>query len=143
MHQAAEILRTNGWTVVSLGAFVPGLEEAASAPLPADVRFEHGEQPLLQALALVAGADLVVTSPGWMLPVGMAAGVPVIVVAGGCGGRNAPEVTVDPRLGAQVTWLLPDDYCRCQHRVHECPKVIPRFPERFAAAVDQLTAVLA
>lgn len=143
MHRAAEILQAKGWTVVSLGAFVPGLEEAASAPLPADVRFEHGEQPLLQALALVAGADLVVTSPGWMLPVGMAARVPVLVVAGGCGGRNAPEATVDPRLGAPVTWLLPDRYCRCRIRTHDCPKVIARFPERFAAAVDHLTPVRA
>lgn len=135
---AAEFLRAEGWTVVTLGAFVPGLEEPASDPIPADVRYEHGEQPLLQALSLVANADLIVTSPGWMLPVGMAAKTPVVVLAGGCGGRNFPDALADPRLGSKVTWLLPDDYCHCRSRTHACPKVIPGFPDRFAASVAEL-----
>lgn len=142
LHTAAGYLRAEGWTVLSLGSFVPGLEESASAPIPADVRYEHGEQPLLQALALVANADLIVTSPGWMLPVGMAAKVPVIVIGGGCGGRNFPDALADPRLGAKVTWLLPDDYCHCRSRMHACPKVITGFADRFAAAVE-LMAVAA
>src|SRR5688572_9671886 len=71
MYAAAEALRADGRQVISLGYFVPGLEEPAGE-VPADLRFEYGELSLLQALALVAGADLVVTSPSWMIPVGMA-----------------------------------------------------------------------
>lgn len=143
VRAAAEHLRAEGWQVVSLGAFVPGLEEPACEPIPADLRFEHGEQPLMQALSLVAHADLIVTSPGWMLPVGMAAKTPVVVIAGGCGGRNAPDALADPRLKARVTWLLPDEYCLCFARMHECPKTISGFPDRFAAVVAELTAVAA
>lgn len=141
VRHAAAYLRAEGWPVVSLGAFVPGLEEPASDPIPADVRYEHGEQPLMQALALVANADIIVTSPGWMLPVGMASRTPVIVIAGGCGGRNFPAALADPRLGAPVRWILPDEYCQCRARMHDCPKVISGFPEQFAAAVDDLMAV--
>lgn len=138
VRTAAEMLRADGWQVVSLGAFVSGLEEPASDPIPADVRFEYGEQPLMQALSLVANADLIVTSPGWMLPVGMAAKVPVVVIAGGCAGRNRPGALADARLRAPVTWLLPDEYCQCRARTHQCPKVITGFPDRFAAAVSEL-----
>lgn len=141
VRQAAEFLRAEGWTVVTLGAFVPGLEVPSSDPIPSDVRYEYGEQPLLQALALVAGADLVVTSPGWMLPVGMAAKAPVVVIAGGCAGRNRPDALADPRLAAPVRWILPDDYCQCRARTHQCPKVITGFSEKFAVAVAELEAV--
>ena len=143
VHQAAALLRAEGWRVISLGAFVPALEEPMGAPVPADLRFEQGELPLREALALVAGAALVVTSPGWMIPVGMAAGVPVIVIAGGCGARNSPEAVCDRRLGAPVTWLLPDRYCRCNDRLHDCPKEITGFADRFADAVGARKAVAA
>lgn len=136
MHAAAEMVRADGLPLVSLGSFVPGMEEAACDPLPVDIRLEHGELPLLEALAVVAGAELVVTSPGWMLPVGMAADVPVIAIAGGCGGRNNPDAIVDHRLSTRVTWLLPDDYCRCRNRMHDCPKTIANFADRFADALQ-------
>lgn len=143
IRSAAEYLRAEGWWVVSLGAFVPGLEEPSCEPIPADFRFENGEQPLMQALSLVAHADLIVTSPGWMLPVGMAAKTPVVVIAGGCAGRNRPDALADPRLNAPVTWILPDEYCQCRARMHDCPKTITGFPGKFASAVAELTAVAA
>ena len=136
MQHAAETLRLQDLQVISLGSFVPGLEEPAGPPIPADLRFEHGELSLLQALALVAGAKVVVTSPGWMIPVGLAAGVPVRVIAGGCGGRNNPDAIVDRRISSQVTWFLPDEYCRCRNRLHDCPKTITNFADRFAAALN-------
>jgi len=134
IHTAAETVRES-LPLVSLGAFVPGLEEPTCS-VPADIRFEHGELSLLQALAVVANADLVVTSPGWMIPVGLAAGVRVIVIAGGCGGRNNPEAIVDRRIPSRVTWILPDEYCRCRNRLHDCPKTITNFADRFAAALN-------
>lgn len=143
VHQAAELLRAEGRRVITLGAFVPGLEEPMGGPVPADLRFEQGELPLLDALALLAHAELIVTSPGWMLPVGMAAGVPVIVIAGGCGARNSPEAVCDRRLKAAVTWLLPDAYCRCNQRLHACPKEISGFADRFPEAVTGRLAVAA
>lgn len=135
MVHAAEAVQATGLPLISLGAFVPGLE-APAGTVPADIRYEQGELSLMRALALVAGAEVVVTSPGWMIPVGMAAKVPVIAIAGGCGGRNNPEAIVDSRLDSRVTWLLPDQYCRCRNRIHECPKVITDFGARFAAALN-------
>lgn len=137
LSAASIALRARGYRVVTLGAFVPGLEEPNGSPVPADVRFEHGELSVPQAFALVAGAAVVVSAPCWLVPACTASGTPLVVIAGGCGGRNNPNALVDRRLLADhVTWLLPDRYCRCTSRHHRCPKSISGFTERLSVALD-------
>jgi hypothetical protein len=139
LASAAAMLRSDGYRVVTLGAFVPGLEEP-NGEVPADVRFEHGELPLLRALALVANAALVVCGPCWMVPAAAVAPVPLVMICGGCGGRNKPQALLDKRmLRAPATWLQPAKYCMCRKRDHDCPKEITNFAERFGAAA-RLTA---
>lgn len=135
---ACTALRARGLQVVTVGAWVPGLEEPGSAPLPADLRYEQGELSIPELLALVAGAAVVVAGPCWLVPACLASGTPLVVIAGGCGGRNHPNSLVDARLeGARVHWLLPDRYCaRCILRHHACPKVIPEFGARLDAALE-------
>ena len=132
LARAADMLRERGLRVVTLGYWVDGLEEPAGQ-VAADVRFERGELTLPQALALVAGAELVVSGPCWLLPATLATGTPSVVIAGGCGGRNSPEALVDKRLAARhVRWLLPRRYCRCRMRYHGCSKDIRGFEGLFA-----------
>lgn len=140
---ASRALMDRGLRVVTVGAWVPGLEEQNGPPLPADLRFEQGELGIPQLLALVAGAAVVVGGPCWLLPACLATGTSMIVLAGGCGGRNSPEALVDDRLQSRVRWLLPEGYCRCTLRAHACPKVIAGFEERLDAELDATQAVAA
>jgi hypothetical protein len=136
LAHAAARLQSRGFRVVTVGAFVPGLEEP-NGGVPADVRFERGELPLMQAIALVAGAAVVVSAPCWLVPACVASRTPLIVIAGGCGGRNNPSALVDSRLDARhVQWLLPDAYCMCRRRDHACPKEIAEFPRRFDLSLN-------
>lgn len=140
---ASRALTERGLRVVTVGAWVPGLEEPNGAPVPADIRFENAELSLPELLALVAGASVVVGGPCWLIPACMASGTPMIAIAGGCGGRNNPEALTDARIPARVRWLLPEGYCRCTGRHHACPKVIPDFAERLAAELELAQAVAA
>lgn len=140
---ACGALQERGLRVVTVGAWVKGLEEQNGPPLPADQRFEFGELSIPQLLALVAGATVVVGGPCWLLPACLASGTPMIVLAGGCGGRNSPEALVDDRLRSRVRWMLPAGYCRCSGRHHACPKAIPGFEQRFAAELDLAAGVAA
>jgi hypothetical protein len=138
LARAAEMLQARGYRVVTIGAFLPGLEEP-NGEVPADVRFEYGELPLMQAISLAAHASVVVSGPCWLVPASAASGAPMIVLGGGCGGRNNPAALVDDRLGADhVQWLLPDRYCMCRKRNHGCPKRVRGFDRRFAALLDSL-----
>jgi hypothetical protein len=137
LADAATMLSARGLKVVTVGAWVPGLEEPNGQPLPADLRFEQAELSIPQLLALVAGAAVVVSGPCWLIPACMASGTPLVVIAGGCGGRNNPQALADRRVVSRVRWLLPDRYCaRCSARHHNCPKVIPNFAERLGAEFD-------
>lgn len=136
LARAAEALQARGYRVASLGWFVPGLEEPNGC-VPADVRWEYGELPLMQAVALVAEASVVVSAPCWLVPACVASCTPHVVIAGGCGGRNSPRALIDRRLGADhVRWLMPERYCMCAKRHHACPKDIADFDAKFAAALD-------
>lgn len=141
LAHAAETLQARGFRVVTIGAWLSGLEEP-NGEVPADVRFEYGELPLMQAISLVAHAAVVVSAPCWLVPACAASRTPLIVIAGGCGGRNNPNALVDSRLGAtHIQWLLPERYCMCKKRQHGCPKRIRRFPKRFDAALDSATVM--
>lgn len=143
VHEAVAMLRADDRRIVTLCVWVPGMEEPDGPPIDADIRFENGDVSLMQALALVAAAELVVCGPCWMVPVAMAAGTPCVVIAGGCGGRNNPAAIADSRLGADVRWILPDQYCTCVNRLHDCPKHISDFSEKFAEAAAMVAVVAA
>lgn len=139
---ASQALTARGLRVVTVGAWVPGLEEP-SGSVPADLRFENGELSIPELFALVAGAAVVVGGPCWLIPACLASGTPMVALAGGCGGRNNPASLVDLRLptAGYVRWLLPDRYCaRCTLRAHACPKVISDFDRRLAAELDHAIA---
>lgn len=138
---AAEAIRK--MPVASLGHYVPGLEEP-SATIRADYRFENGELSLPEACALVAGAALVVSPPCWLVPFCLAARVPLVVISGGCGGRNHKGALVDSRTDTGLTrWLLPDRYCMCKTRKHKCPKEITDFDGKLSLSMASLLSEVA
>lgn len=140
IEAAARVLRRRGYRVVSVADIDPPREWQESAnPIPADVRYEHGELPVEYMLALLRDAAVVVGGVGFIVPACIAGQTPCVVVAGGQGGHNAPEVVTDPRLDtSRLRWIFPDDYCRCTRMDHDCPKKITAFVSTFNAALEAL-----
>jgi hypothetical protein len=135
--RAATELRRRSFRVVCV-ADIDGKREWATAPLPeADRYLVRGELALPELMALVQGSAVVIGGVGWIVPTCIAMKRPAVILGGGLGAHNAPEVLLDPRMDAsRLRFLLPEPYCRCRDPRHACPKTIPDFPAKFAAALD-------
>lgn len=143
LASAAAEMRRRGFTVVSVADLQDG-QEWALDPLPeADIRWHAGELPVEQLLALVRHAHAVVGGIGWIVPACIALQVPAWIVCGGQGGYNAPELITDPCMDLRrITFAVPDNFCRCTHKQHDCDKGISDYDARFAAWADRLPAVV-
>jgi len=131
--EAAEILRSEGYLIVSVADLQDG-EEWAESPLPyADVQYHQGELNTRQLLALIQNASFVVGGVGWIVPAAIAAKVPAWIINGGNGGFNAPEKITDPRMNlSKITFAVPDQFCRCFQHSHNCRKTISNHADKFA-----------
>jgi ADP-heptose:LPS heptosyltransferase len=99
--------------------------------------FLAGELPVLELLALVAAADLVVGGVGWIVPAAIAARTRAFIVLGGQGGHNAPEKITDPAMDlSRIGWAMPAAYCRCENMRHRCVKTIPNLPAQWSAFIE-------
>lgn len=105
----------------------------------ADLVLVRGELTTMQALSLVASADVVVGGVGWILPAAIASQRPAFIILGGHGAHNRPEVITDPRLDlSRLGFAKPDNYCLCAEKQHNCEKVISDLPALFEAwAIQQ------
>ena len=140
MATAAYMLRAAGYYVVSVADLEPG-EERLDAPEPAsDESYHRGEYGIEQLFELMEHAAVVVGGVGFILPVAIAYGTPLIIIGGGNGGHNAPERLVGHGMdGSKARFIMPDDYCRCLSYDHDCPKHISAFEAKFAVALDEVT----
>lgn len=136
---SAEAAR-RGYTVISVADLEPGKEFIRGAPPPAHLEYHQGQLDVMQLLALVAGASAVIGGIGWIVPACIAAKVPAWVVCGGQGGFNAPELIAPP--GSTVSFAVPDNFCRCKTRDHNCDKRISNHAEKFTRWADQHLAVV-
>lgn len=135
VDECAAQLRAEGLTVVSVADLADGLEWALE-PLPAaDIVLHHGQLRVRELLALVRGADVVVGGIGWLLPAAIAAGVPGWFICGGQGGYNAPELLTSSKYMdlSRIAFAVPDAFCRCREKRHNCDKRIKNHAENFAA----------
>lgn len=140
---AAAEMRHRGYQVVSVADLACG-QEWALEPLPAaDVTYHGGELPVEQLLALIQGAAAVIGGVGWIVPACIAAGVPAWIVCGGQGGYNAPELITSRQMDlSRIAFAVPDSFCCCKQREHNCDKRISNYDARFAAWADRLPAVV-
>lgn len=136
---SAEAAR-RGYTVISVADLEPGKEFIRGTPPPAHLEYHQGQLDVMQLLALVAGASAVIGGIGWIVPACIAAKVPAWVVCGGQGGFNAPELIAPP--GSTVSFAVPDNFCRCKTRDHNCDKRISNHAEKFTRWADQHLAVV-
>lgn len=94
-----------------------------SRPRGADAYYEKGELGVEELMELVHKASMVVGGVGFLAPMAMALGTPAVIVHGGAGGWNGPEIINCPAVG-KITHTLPIAYCRCRNHQHACNKII-------------------
>lgn len=138
--EAAQAFAERGYTVVSVADLVEGVEWALDPLPPAHIRYHAGELEIAQLLNLVSHAAAVIGGVGWIVPAAIASKTPAWIVCGGQGGYNAPEL-ICPR-GHDVTFAVPDNFCRCTSRDHKCDKRIYDYRHNFAAWFHRYAAVV-
>lgn len=128
--RAAVKASARGYRVVSVADLVEG-QEWAVEPLPhADRRYHKGELPVEQLLALVKGAAAVIGGIGWLVPAALAAKVPAWIICGGQGGFNSPKQICPD--GSTITFAVPDNFCKCRLKTHNCDKRISNYDAKLA-----------
>lgn len=141
--KAAAEMHRRGYRVVSVADLAPEQEWAIEPLPPADIRYHAGELNVEQLLALLQHAAAVIGGIGWIVPASIASGVPAWIVCGGQGGYNAPELITDRRMSLNnITFAVPDNFCRCTEKQHTCDKRIADYDQRFAEWADRLPAVV-
>ena len=100
-------------------------------------KFHKGELTTHQLLSLFQRAAIVVGPVGWIVPAGLATKNQKIIIGGGQGGFNNPDLIAPEhyRSEANMTFLAPEPQCSCKEKRHECDKYIPGFAEKFRADV--------
>ena len=125
-----------GYRVVCVADLVDGVEWLAGGhPPPADVYYLKGELPVEQLLSLVANASAVIGGIGWLVPAALAARVPAWIICGGQGGFNAPELICPS--GSTITFAVPDNFCRCKLKQHNCDKRISDYDSKLTEWADR------
>lgn len=138
--EATTMLQAAGYHTVSIADLDPPHEWMLEPYPECDEHFLRGQLDVSQLMALLQGASVVVGGVGFIVPCSIALRTPLICIAGGQGDHNAPEVVTDPRMDLRrVQWIMPDKYCRCGERLHECPRTITGFAAKFSRALARVT----
>lgn len=127
---AAAYVKQLGYRVISVADLEDGKEWLVGNAPYADVRYHKGELPIEELLALVKGAAAVIGGIGWIVPACLAAKVPAWIICGGQGGFNAPELICPP--DSTITFAVPDNFCRCRNKQHDCNKGISNYGPKLA-----------
>lgn len=134
--EAIMLAVSRGYTVVSVADLQEGAEWLVGAEPYADVRYHKGELRVEQLLALVANASAVIGGIGWLVPAALAAKVPAWIICGGQGGYNAPELITPPGQ-TNITFAVPDNFCRCRLKIHGCDKRISNYDSKLTEWADR------
>jgi hypothetical protein len=111
---------------------------------PCHVKFHNGELAVRELLTLVRHADVMVGGVGWIVPASIALKVKALVILGGNGAHNAPEIITDPAMDLRwIGFATPKNFCRCVNMRHNCEKTIPDLRSQwrnFCARVTNIAA---
>lgn len=134
---AADIARSKGYLVVSVADLQDG-EEWALDPLPkADIVFNHGELDFELLMRMTEHASAVIGGVGWIVPAAQAYDIPGWIICGGQGFYNHPDKINNDNY-SKLTYAVPDEYCLCKIRDHQCNKEISNYENKFTDWITQL-----
>jgi hypothetical protein len=129
--EAMQILRDDGYKLVSVADLEEDKEWMVGQYPSADIEFHKGELMVEQLMSLCAHSQLMVGGVGWIVPVGVAYNIPTWVIGGGHGAFNAPDLVLPKHQKHKVSFVLPEKYCKCRDHFHKCNKVINNHVEKF------------
>lgn len=139
---AAELQR-RGIKVVSVADLQEGAEWAVGELPSADIRYHAGELNVIQLLSLLQNASIVVGPIGWIVPAGIAAQVNAWIICGGQGGHNSPKGITDHTMDlGKMKFAVPDNFCMCTNREHNCDKRISGHGDKFTEWLDGLPSLV-
>lgn len=142
VDSAARYASACGFIVVSIADLEVNKEWLIGDAPYADITYHSGELDVTQLMALIAGARAVIGGIGWIVPATICYRVPAWIICGGQGGYNAPEKITSPLMGKHKTeFAVPDNFCHCTLKQHDCDKRISNYDARFAEWLDRLLAV--
>jgi hypothetical protein len=122
--QAATAAMNAGYRVVSVADLMPDHEWMIQPGPPCHTRLHHGELNVIQLMRLVANAAYCIGGIGWIVPACMATGTPALIICGGQGGYNSPHHLMVPGNDAMIKYVVPDNFCMCREKQHECDKTV-------------------
>lgn len=137
IQQLTYHLTARGFETIVLADIDPPAEVYDGPPLRGASKYiVNGELNVTEVLDLIYNAKLVIGGVGFIAPMCIALGTPALIIHGGAGGWNAPEIVDCPGEG-KLTHVLPIHYCKCQKHAHRCRKEIDQ-----KHMVEQLNTVL-
>ncbi len=143
MRRVLRRLVDRGCHLIVIGDLAPAyewLEDDALLTGCPDVQcYLRGELQCTEIAALAQAANLVVTSPCFLLPLSLSVGANVLCVYGG---HYPPSMLIPRTAGVKplYTELAPEPFCNCRDPLHVCWKDIP--DERVDTTVDAALARL-
>lgn len=140
---AAAEMRRRGYAVVSVADLEPSKEWALDPMPEADIQFHKGELPVEKLLSLTQHASAIIGGIGWIVPAAIAAKVPAWIICGGQGGFNSPAHITDQCMDlSRIGFAVPDNFCMCTQKQHDCDKRISNYADKFTAWADRLPALV-
>ena len=142
VFRAAEAARAAGYTVVSVADLEDRREWAVGELPPADIMFHSGELHVGELMSLTQNAVALIGGIGWIVPAAIATKVPALIVCGGQGGWNAPGRITDPIMElSHIEFMIPDNFCMCREKTHDCDKTIRKFDDLLARWIERLPSM--
>jgi hypothetical protein len=143
MYIAEAIMQASerGYKIISVADLQEGQEWIVGDAPYADVQYHKGELAVEQLLALVANASAVIGGIGWLVPAALSAKVPAWIICGGQGGYNAPEL-ITPKGQSNITFAVPDNFCRCRLKIHSCDKRISDYDSKLTTWAERAIPVV-
>lgn len=136
--EIADELLYRGYHVICV-ADIDDINERVHDCMPRATEHILNGLPISNLLGLIQSASLVVGGPGWIIPAAVAANVPALIVYGGQGAHNAPELLIEKHWLHKVSHILPNNFHRCTNmRCTSCDKTIQNFSEKVRNYLDLL-----
>ena len=131
LFEAVEILKSKGYTTISIADLEPQKEWLLHPECKVDIKLHNGNLNIQDVLSIFQNAAVCVGPVGWILPAAICSPkVRTWIIGGGYGAYNAPEL-LTPGNVPNLHHITPDHFCRCDKQQHECNKTISRHGERF------------
>lgn len=138
VNEIASLLVQSGYHVICV-ADIDNINECIVGEMPMAHEHHLSGLPVPELLGMVQSASVIVGGPGWIIPAAIAANVPALIIFGGQGAHNSPDVLVEKHWRHKLQFMLPDNFHQCSDmRCLKCDKIIKNFPEK---ARDWLTAL--